>query len=89
MTDLDWPSTPVLLPGESHGQRSLEGCSPWGQEDSDTAERLSTAQDRALNWIRNQNILPKSIAYELCSLEQITSPFRDLSFLRYKMIGWV
>ena len=25
-----WHPTPVLLPGESHGQRSLEGCSPWG-----------------------------------------------------------
>jgi len=22
--------TPVLLPGKSHGRRSLEGCSPWG-----------------------------------------------------------
>ena len=25
-----WHSTPVLLPGKSHGQRSLVGCSPWG-----------------------------------------------------------
>ena len=25
-----WPPTPVLLPGKSHGQRSLVGCSPWG-----------------------------------------------------------
>ena len=25
-----WHPTPVLLPGESHGQRSLVGCSPWG-----------------------------------------------------------
>ena len=25
-----WHPTPVLLPGKSHGQRSLEGCSPWG-----------------------------------------------------------
>ena len=25
-----WQLTPVLLPGESHGQRSLVGCSPWG-----------------------------------------------------------
>ena len=25
-----WRSTPVLLPGESHGQRSLAGYSPWG-----------------------------------------------------------
>ena len=32
--------TPVLLPGKSHGWRSLEGCSPWGREESDTTERL-------------------------------------------------
>ena len=25
-----WRPTPVLLPGKSHGQRSLLGCSPWG-----------------------------------------------------------
>ena len=25
-----WQPTPVFLPGESHGQRSLAGCSPWG-----------------------------------------------------------
>ena len=31
---------PVLLPGKSHGQRSLVGCSPWGLEDSDMTERL-------------------------------------------------
>ena len=24
-------ATPVLLPGKSHGQRSLVGCSPWGR----------------------------------------------------------
>ena len=35
-----WHPTPVLLPGKSHGQRSLVGCSPWGREESDTAERL-------------------------------------------------
>ena len=26
-----WHPTPVLLPGESHGRRSLVGCSPWGR----------------------------------------------------------
>ena len=31
---------PVLLPGKSHGQRSLVGCGPWGREESDTTERL-------------------------------------------------
>ena len=35
-----WHTTPVLLPGKSHGQRSLVGCSPWGREESDTTERL-------------------------------------------------
>ena len=32
--------TPVLLPGKSHGQRSLEDCSPWDRWGSDTTERL-------------------------------------------------
>ena len=31
-------STPVILPGESHGQRSLEGHSPWSCKESDTTE---------------------------------------------------
>jgi len=31
-----WQPTPVLLPGKSHGRRSLVGCSPWGHEESDT-----------------------------------------------------
>jgi len=35
-----WHPTPVLLPGKSHGWRSLEGCSPWGHWGSDTTERL-------------------------------------------------
>ena len=35
---------PVLLPGKSHGWRSLVGCSPWGREESEMTEQLSTAQ---------------------------------------------
>ena len=30
-----WQPTPVFLPGESHGQRSLAGSSPWGCQESD------------------------------------------------------
>ena len=30
--------TPIFLPGESHGQRSLVGYSPWGRKESDTTE---------------------------------------------------
>ena len=35
-----WHPTPVLLPGKSHGWRSVVGCSPWGREESDTTRRL-------------------------------------------------
>ena len=33
--------TPVFLPGESHGQRSLKGYSPWGCKEPDTTERVT------------------------------------------------
>ena len=35
-----WQPTPVLLPGKSHGWRSLVGCTPWSHEESDTTECL-------------------------------------------------
>ena len=35
-----WQLTPVLLPGEPHGGRSLVGYSPWGHKESDTTEQL-------------------------------------------------
>ena len=36
-----WQPTPVFLPGEAHGQRSLVGCSPWGHKESDTTAPLT------------------------------------------------
>ena len=33
-----WQPTPLFLPGEPHGQRSLVGYSPWGHKESDTTE---------------------------------------------------
>ena len=35
-----WQPTPVLLPGKSHGWKSLVGCSPWGREESDRTKWL-------------------------------------------------
>ena len=37
----EWQPTPVFLPGESHGQRSLVGYSPRGHKESGTTERLT------------------------------------------------
>ena len=36
-----WIPTPLFLPGESHGQRSLAGYSPQGHRESDMTERLT------------------------------------------------
>ena len=33
-----WQPAPVFLPGESHGQKSLVGYSPWARKESDTTE---------------------------------------------------
>ena len=34
----NWQSTPVFLPGKSHGQRSLVDYSPWGHKESDVTK---------------------------------------------------
>ena len=39
-----WQPTPEFFPGESHGQRSLEGYSSWGHKESDTTEGLTHMQ---------------------------------------------
>ena len=41
-----WQLTPVFLPGESHGQRRLEGHSPWGCKDLDTTELMLSHLDK-------------------------------------------
>ena len=35
-----WELIPVFLPGKFHGQRSLEGYSPWDLKESDMTERI-------------------------------------------------
>ena len=40
-----WQPTPVLFPGEPHGQRSLMGCSLWGHEESDMTEWAGTQKN--------------------------------------------
>ena len=42
----------VVLPGKSHGQRSLVGCSPWGHEESDTYWATSLSLFKFMHWRR-------------------------------------
>ena len=50
-----WLPSPIFLPGESRGQRSLVGYSPWGCKESDTTEWLTLS---FLNSLRNGPRLP-------------------------------
>ena len=43
-----WQPTPVFLPGESHGQRSLQGYSPWGGKELDTTKRVNHHHHQAV-----------------------------------------
>ena len=55
-----WQPTPVLLPGKSHGRRSLVGCSPWGREELDTTEWLhfQFSLSTFLDWRRKSQPTP-------------------------------
>ena len=62
----EWQPTPVFLPGKSHGQRSLVGCSPWGHKKSDMTEWLSN------RWIMFQ--VPPGSSHEnefSCSCQEV------------------
>ena len=50
-----WQPTAVLLSAESHGQRSLAGCSPGGHRESDTAERLNSHTAQA--WSQRLSVM--------------------------------
>ena len=46
----EWQLTPVLLPGEFHGQRSLVGFTPWGSKELDMTGQL-TRSTKSLSFI--------------------------------------
>jgi len=65
-----WLPTPVFLPGEFHGQRSLADFSPWDRKEADTTEQLSTHIHTILQtekkkilklFSRYKNISPKKL----------------------------
>ena len=43
-----WQPTPVFLPGECQGQRSLVGCRLWGRTESDTTEATEQQQQQQI-----------------------------------------
>ena len=81
-----WQPTPVFLPGDSHGQRSLEGCSPWGRRELGTMERLSSSRtiQWPSAWRQGTLVLCVQTTQQLCTLRppQVSaSPTEALSIL--------
>ena len=65
-----WQPTPVLLPGESYGQRNLEGCSPWTRKELDTTEyaRKATTQDPVLSFYSSKILMALQLYVSLWSI---------------------
>ena len=72
---------PVLLPGKSHGQRSVVGYSPWGRKESDMTEGLWDGIYETAHRIWSQEMLSKMF-YEL-SMEPDLSQLPE--FLIFKI----
>ena len=53
--------TPIFLPGESHGQRSLEGHSPWGCKESDMTEHSTQIHSYTRQHLKTKNYLAQNI----------------------------
>ena len=48
----NWQPTPVFLPGKFHGQRSLEGYSPWGRKEVDMTEHACNRKEKLTNFLK-------------------------------------
>ena len=77
-----WQSTPVFLPGESHGQKSLVSPSPLGRKELDTTEQLNWTE---LNWlIYSIKSLFPILPIEITSIVS-TSPSRFWLLWKYNL----
>ena len=90
-----WQPTPVFLPGESRGQRSLVGYSPWGRRESDLTEVTwrSTAQlggDEDLCEVPQQKAhqlaISAHIFYVVCEVRQVSSCHTSLQGEKFHRI---
>ena len=56
----EWQPTPLFLPGEFHGQRSLAGYSSWGRRELDTTGWHSTPQEHKLCLSNTVSLTPST-----------------------------
>ena len=84
-----WQPTPVFLPGESQGQRSLVGCHLWGHTESDTTEVTQQQQQQdsynSVNYLFNSNkscekVFWKNMGKEQSGSVSLLCVFRELFY---------
>ena len=98
----EWQSTPGSFPGESHGQRSLAGFSPWGHKESDMTERLTHSRYLITYWmlpIFSQFKFPREnltsqilICYHVTSQSMNSLPWDQVTLpgpVSHGAVGWV
>ena len=88
--------TPVFLPGESHGQRSLVGYSPWGCKQSDTTQWLNKYKTVAKNFPKTSSVdvftrwkskpLWPVLFFPMDRSDQIMTLFRNLYLSTFDLI---
>ena len=74
----EWRPTPVFLPGEAHGQRSLAGYRPWSHEELDMTEQLSMIQ-YYVESPASVYLLWEGISQEVAHLLKIRNVFQALT----------
>ena len=67
-----WQPTPVFVPRDSHGQRSLVGYRPWGHKELDMTEQLSMEGNIPFGWNLRKGSMARE-AFNLGSIEQAVS----------------
>jgi len=64
-----WQSIPVFLPGKSHGQRSLAGCSPWGHKR--VGHNLVTKQQHTVDLWITSHYMPFLLKYMMMKTDRV------------------
>ena len=54
---MKWQPTPVFLPGESQGWRTLVGCCLWGHTESDTTEATLQKDESVMGWFNKRRYI--------------------------------
>ena len=83
-----WQPTPVFLPGESHGQRSLVGCSPRGHKELDMTERIHFTSLSIIT-SKNFNGLSEGMGLEMeYGTFWLTDSCLDLGMTKSRPLQW-